>query len=199
MTARVQRNFEFVSGVFIDNELHMNLYDIEVNFSVETDCIYEQNIALDRIKYLFIEKIENAIFISQTETSTIEKLTLSGLKYVVLPEDPYDQIMGIMLMSKINAITEDRLIVTDMMISSRMSDGVSYLHSIEESMGPFIEKGWWNDPSPLTFDKPNKNKKVVKLKDMSSNWDDLTLGWELPKKKSTNNAIMVDFDLKTEK
>lgn len=199
MTARVQRDFEFVSGAYIDNELHMNVYNIEINFLVDSDSIYEQNVALDRIKYLFIEKIENAIFINQSETATIEKIASLGLKHILLPEDPYDQIIGIMLMVKISSITEGRLIVSDISIASRMSDGVSYLHSMEENIGPFSAKGWWDDPSPSVSLKLNKNKKIVKIKEAITNWDDLTLGWELPKKDPMNDVIMVDFECKTDK
>jgi hypothetical protein len=188
-----------VAGVFIDNELHMNVYDIEVNFFIETDSIYEQNIALDRIKYLFIEKIENAIFINETESVIFEKISNLGLKCVQLPEDPYDQILGIALMAKIDSVIEDRLTVSDIRISSRMSDGVSYLHSMEESRGPLSEKGWWNDSSPNTSTKPTKNKKVVKLKEITTSWDDLLLGWQPPIKRPDSDVIMVDFDSKTDK
>ncbi len=198
MTARVQREFEFVSGIIVDNDLLLNVYDIEINFLVETDSIYEQNIALDRIKYLFVEKIDNAIFVNQDEKDIIEKLSASGLKHILLPEDPYDQIIGIMLMVKINAITENRLIVSDIRIASRLSDGVSYLHSIEESVGPFVGKGWWNDNSPNTS-KLNKNKKVVKLKESSNSWEDIMLGWTLSKKDEFSDIIMVDFENKTDK
>lgn len=199
MTARVQRTFEFVAGVFIEHELHMNLYDIEINFLIETDNIYEQNIALDRIKYFFIEKIENAIFIHESESAIFDKISNLGVKCIQLPEEPYDQILGIMLMSKIDAITEDRLSVSDIRITSRMSDGVSYLHSMEESMGPLSDRGWWNDPSPTTSGKPTKNKKIVKLKEMQTNWDDLMLGWQPPKKRLESDVIMVDFDSKMDK
>lgn len=198
MTARVQRDFEFVSGVYIDNELHMNVYEVEVNFLVESENIYEQNIALDRIKYFFIEKLENAIFLNQSNTAIADKFSDLGLKTILLPEDPYDQIIGIMLMSKVDAITEGRLAVSDICISSRMSDGVSYLHSMEEHMGPFVNKGWWSDSSPSTS-LTRKNKKVVKIKEASTTWDDFMLGWRPTKIDLTNDVIMVDFESKTDK
>jgi hypothetical protein len=198
MTARVQRDFEFVSGVYIDNELHMNVYDVEINFLVESENIYEQNIALDRIKYFFIEKLENAVFLNQTDAAISDKFSDMGIKTILLPEDPYDQIIGIMLMSKVDAITEGRLAVSDICISSRMSDGVSYLHSMEEHMGPFTVKGWWSDSSPNTS-LPRKNKKVVKIKEASTTWDDFMLGWRPVKIDLSNDVIMVDFETKLDK
>ena len=200
MTARIQREFEFVSGVYIENELYLNVYNLSIFFTVETESIYEQNIALDRIKYFFVEKLENCIFLNQSDTQNIENL--SELKIVCLPEDPYDQIIGIMLIEKINSITEGRLCVTDIEITSRMSDGVSYLHSVEESVGPFATKGWWNDSSPNVGGKisKSKTKKVVKLKRTPNSWEELNLGWKETKKSEiVNDVLFVSFEAKTDK
>lgn len=196
MTARIQRDFQFVAGVNIGNELFLNTYDIELNFLVESESILEQNIALDRVKYLFIEKLDNAMFVHQSDTDVIEKYVDAGMKVILLPEEPYDQIIGIMLLTKVNAITENRLVVTDIVISSRMSDGVSYMHSDEESIGPFIHKGWWNDFSPNTHARilKGKAKKVVKLSKTISSWEDISLGWS-PKLITENaDVVLVNFD-----
>jgi len=198
MTARVQRNFEFVSGVYVENELYLNSYNIEMNFIVETDNIYEQNIALDRIKYFFTEKLDNAIFVSEEENECIDKLSTLDFKCIVLPEEPYDQIIGIMLMVKTNAISENRLTVSDIRITSRMSDGVSYLHSMEESIGPFSSKGWWKDLTPTVSSNKSKNRKIVKFKEAKLSWDDLGLSW-VPSKKELFSDVVVEFESKTEK
>lgn len=196
MTARIQRDFQFVAGVTIGNELFLNTYDIELNFLVESESIVEQNIALDRVKYLFIEKLDNAMFVHQSDIEVIEKYVDAGMKVILLPEEPYDQIIGIMLLTKVNAITENRLVVTDIVISSRMSDGVSYMHSVEESVGPFIHKGWWDDSSPNTHTRilKGKAKKVVKLSKTVSSWEDISLGWS-PKPITENaDVVLVNFD-----
>ncbi len=62
MTARIQRDFEFVSGVFVDNELYMNIYNFDVHFNVQSESIEAQNIALDRVKHL-ISTLENVVFV----------------------------------------------------------------------------------------------------------------------------------------
>lgn len=198
MTARIQRDFQFVAGVTIGNELFLNTYDIELNFLVESENIVEQNIALDRVKYLFIEKFDNAMFVHQADTEVIEKYIDAGMKVILLPEEPYDQIIGIMLLMKVNAITEGRLVVTDIVISSRMSDGVSYMHSVEESTGPFIHKGWWDDSSPNTHTRilKGKAKKVVKLTKSVTSWEDTGLGWTPKIHIENENAdvVLVNFD-----
>lgn len=202
MTARIQRDFQFVSGVYIENEFVMNVYNIDVQFTVESESILEQNIALERIKYFFFECIENCVFIRDTDSEAIERFGNADLKLCLLPEDPYDQIVGIMLLVKLNSITEGRLQVSDIRIESKMCDGVSYLHSMEENTGPFILRGWWSDPSPKITNKipKSKGKKVVKLNKTPSTWDDLNLGWE-PKKQEigTSEIVFASFQSKTDK
>ncbi len=107
-----------------------------------------------------------------------------------------------MLLVKINAITEGNLVASDISILSKMSDGVSCLHSIEENTGPFKLKGWWNDSSPkLSNGIPKvKGKKVVRLPKTPNNWDDLNLNWETKKESNViSEIVFASFESKTEK
>lgn len=199
MTARITRDFQFLAGVYFEGELYMNVYDANIQFSVETENIAEQNIAMDRVKY-FIHSLEHNVFINETHKEAIEKFTNSNVKLCLIPEEPYDQIIGILLLVKINAITEGKLTPDDIALTSRMSDGVNCLHSSDENTGPFRFKGWWNDPSPKISSVIGKSKKVVQLKKAPNNWDDLLLGW-LEKKEEVvpNEIVFASFESKTEK
>ena len=205
MTARIARMFEFQAGVQFADEFFMNTYSMDVQFNVETESIREQNIALERIKYFLNEQLEHSVLCIGTEEAQIAKFLDAGLKVCTLPEEPYDQIIGIMILSKINAITEGKLVATDITISSRMSDEVSCLYSIEENAGPFLLKGWWKDSSPSINDitpKPS-SKKIVKLNKPKSNWDDMALGWEeaiiVSKEFSNAEIVFASFENKTDK
>lgn len=199
MTARITRDFQFLAGVYFEGELYMNIYDATIQFSVETENIAEQNIAMDRVKY-FVHSLDHHIFIHDAHKDAIEKFTNLNMKLCLIPEEPYDQIIGIMLLVKIDAITEGRLTPDDIALTSRMSDGVSCLHSNEENTGPFIYKGWWNDSSPKISTIIGKSKKVVELKKLPNNWDDLLLGW-LDKKDDIipSEIVFASFESKTEK
>jgi hypothetical protein len=197
MTARISRNFEFMAGVTFDNEFYMNSYDVTTTFTVETDSIEEQNIALERIKYLLNEALEHSVFLRDTDTEGFDRFTDAGIKVCTLPEDPYDQIIGIMLLVKMNAISEGRLVASDIEITSRMSDGVYCMHSIEENIGPFNNKGWWNDTTPKinSIAPKSRGKKVVKLTKTPSAWDELSLGWVTkPIERITNEVVFASFD-----
>ena len=201
MTARIQRDFEFVSGVYVENELFMTQFEVEVNFIVDSDSVREQNVALDRIKYFFIERLDSSIFINEADTENIEKFINADMKIIAIPEEPFDQIIGIMLLVKLNSITEGRLVATDIKLTSRMSDGVSYHHSLEESTGPFALKGWWEDSSPNTSSRVNKNKskKILKMIKAETCWDELYLSWEPVGKFLQSDVVVVDFEPKVDK
>lgn len=178
MTARIHKLLQFSAGLHFNNKFYINSYDLDLTFNVETESIREQNIALERIKFYVYECLQHCVFVHQNDTDTIEKYTNVGMNVCTLPEEPYDQVIGIMLMTKLNNIMDERLIITDMSIESRMSDGVSCLHSVEENIGPFTEKGWWSDNSQRINTLSNKNKKVVKLSKTKTEWQDVDLDWD---------------------
>lgn len=195
MTARIHRSFEFQAGVHFNDSFYMNSYEIDADFIVESESIREQNIALERIKFFLHECLEHSIFIQDTETSAIEKYIEANMKVCVVPEEPYDQIIGIMLTVKLNAITEGKITITDLSICSKMSDGVSCLYSLEENSGPFKLAGWWNESNTKISNllTSGKGKKVLKLIKPPVDWEDVFLGWEEKKDlvKQTSSAEIV--------
>lgn len=204
MSARIQRNFIFQAGAFFEDKFCMNMYDIDVFFNVETTNIREQNIALDRMKFFLSETLSNSIFVQDSEETVIEKYLLADLKVCTLPEEPYDQIIGIMLMAKLNAIAEGRLMVTDISITSEMSDGVVVSHSFDENMGPFSNEGWWHDSSnriSCATSSGKKQNKIVKLIKPSVDWSDIYLSWNAEKDiiVPATEVVFANFDSKNKK
>jgi hypothetical protein len=106
-------------------------------------------------------------------------------------------------MSKLNAIAEGRLLVTDISITSEMSDGVTVSHSFDENMGPFADDGWWNDSSTrisgLTSGK--KSTKIVKLIKPNVDWADIYLNWGNEKEVvvPATEVVFANFDSKNKK
>jgi len=199
MSARIQRSFDLLACVQFDPEFFVNYYEFDITFNVGTENIEEQNIALERIKCYLEVFLQNSVFVQDADDKAIERLLTAGLKVCVLPEEPYDQIVGIMLLQKINAITEGRLVATDISITSHMSDGVTCFHAIEENNGPFVLKGWWYDSAPTINGLKPKNKKVVKLSKPVNDWAEFNLEWEdTPKTQTTSEIVIVSFD-KTDK
>ena len=198
MNVRIQQSFSFLAGVFDPTEgLLMNEYSLTLDLITNTVDSVEQNIAFDRVNYFIDNIVSNAVFVRDTDSDTGKHLHSAGIRVITLPEEPYDQIVGLALYAKLNAIMEQRMFITDCEISSRNGRHVSYMHAAEESIGPFELPGWWND-SGLTFCNKKllaRDKKVVKLVKSEDSWRNFNLDWEAgAEEPGESNVVVVKFD-----
>lgn len=191
MSTTIQRDFTFQTGVYYEDTFLINTYDIDLTMLVETDSIREQNVAMDRIKYFLHECLENSIFIDMSEKKVIDKYLAANLKVCTLPEEPYDQIITLVLLTKLNAILEGRLLITDIVLNSQLSDGVKFIYDYESVniANPF-KNGWWMEPNAHINDiyKQNKKDKIVKLVKNVNDWTIAGLEW---KEKATKSAEII--------
>lgn len=178
MSAFIERNFEFLAGVHFNGQFTINEYNIVLAMDVNTDSIREQNVAMGRIKYLIQDRLEDCVFVNVADKKSIDLYTKCGIDVCVIPEEPYDQIIALVLLLKSDAITENKLLITDIEFTSRLSDGVKFKESIETARTAFDTNGWWADSSPsiTNTNKINKKDKVVQLVSLLD-WKDLGLGW----------------------
>lgn len=177
MNVRLKKRFNFYAGLVHDGRFFVNHYDLGLSMFTATNDHIEQNISYDRLRTWIHEVLDDSILIGHSSpVLSIWQSTNSRL--IVLPEEPVDQVIGIMLYSKLNAIMEDRMIITDVEISSTQGDHMRYLHSQNENIGAgFQQVGWWSDPSPSWYDVKSKNKeKVVNLSGRPE-WKDYGLDW----------------------
>jgi hypothetical protein len=133
------------------------------------------------MKVIVNELFAHSIFVSHNNP-LMQKLTdIYPEKMVVLPEEAYDQVIGIALYCKINAALEDAITCNKVRISSKFGDQVWYEFEAGDAMGPFAKgtkpKGrrknripWWHRSDLMTFDA---------VGDITvTTWEDLELGWE---------------------
>lgn len=186
---RISRDFSFLSAVYFEGQFLLNNYDVTLTLTVETCSIQEQNIAMDRIKYFINNQLENCVFVQDNEQRMIEKYQAAGLKVCTLPEEPYDQIVTIVLLYKLNAICEGKLLVTDIQVTSILSDGVGFLYDIDDlGLDHPYKNGWWTENSASFSNKTSgKKDKVVKLV-KKNDWSSLGLDW-----KSTEHCAEIIF------
>jgi hypothetical protein len=164
-------------------------YDIELYLDILTEDPEEQHIGMERIKFFFSECVADTIFISQDNCEKINQLINTGFKISTLPYEPYDQTVAYALLHKLNAITEGRYQITDIIFGSDMSYGVKYIIDYEEESGEFSEKNnWWHSTNTNMCDikKIKKTDKIVKLTKFNSDWSEVNLNWKngLPKTKA---------------
>jgi len=156
----------------------MNNYTATLDLITNTNDQDHQVVAISRLKWFVYKQLESTVFINQNNTVTIKSLNDSGIDLTTLPADPIDQIVGLMLFSKFNAIMEDRIVVKELSIASDLGDNVHYLHSEQETTFFDFGTGWWHDAGPgHSIQLKPHQKRVVKLKRVPS-WQDFDLDWQ---------------------
>lgn len=195
MNVRISKEYSLLASVYYGGGVLNNYYSVSLGMITNTESNLEQNIAVSRINSYLQEIIHSGVFIKQTEKEQIKLLQDAGIKTIILPEEPFDQAVSIMLFCKLNAIAEDRLLVTDINITSSASDNVRYMFDAEDAFGPFADDGWWNDPEPTWSDHINSaGGKVIEM-DRKLTWDDIGLAWEEQEVQS-GNIVQGNFNKK---
>jgi hypothetical protein len=177
MNVRLQYDVEFLAGIYYDDRLQINKYDVSMNLLTKTKDAASTNIAMERLKAFVFEELSSTVFINQSNMERAEFLQMTGVNITTLPEEPVDQIVGMMLYYKLNAIMEDRMVITGLDISSALGDGVWYQHDEEDSAGPFAKDGWWHESSTQheTIEPQAVADNVVKV--ISTGWYEMGLDW----------------------
>jgi hypothetical protein len=153
-----------------------------------------QNIAFERLKYYIYSQLNHSIFVNQDHESALEKYHQAGIKTLTLPAEPVDQLLGIMLYCKLNAIMEGRMVINEIEISSDLGERMIYLHATDENLGPFEDPGWWHDVDlPLRSTLESDNDKVVAMNNINA-WRELELDWpELTASAEDNTVVFAEF------
>ena len=196
MNVRLQYDLEFLAGIYYEDQLQLNSYSVSVSLLTQTEDAASSNIALERLKCFVYHDLATTVFFGPSDHEKAEMFQMMGTNVTTLPDAPVDQIVGMMLYCKLNAILEERMIVTNVTIQSLLGDNVRYLHSNQESLGPCAEPGWWTDPGPVhsNFKPAAGSKRVVKI-NRTPTWRDMDLGWsgtEQPKNE-TNTVVFAKF------
>jgi hypothetical protein len=173
---RLDWNFSFLAGYYADHSKQYcaNEYNINLNMITVSTNSWDHEIAMDRMKYYSTYVLSNCVFIDELQTEAIENFTKAGMRVISLPQVPVDQIIGMMIFYKFNAILEDRINIMATAVSSRAGNGIVYLHDEEENAGPFVDNDWWDDPQP-TYARKEKTS-VVDISKITT-WENLNLLW----------------------
>lgn len=193
MNVRLQYDLDFAAGIYYDNSLQINQYSVSLNLVTKTTDAEETNIAMNRIKCFVWSELEHTVFINQAHQEKAELMSLLGINVTTLPEEPVDQIIGMMLYCKLNAIMEGRMVVTSLDIQSTLGDQVWYLHDEEDALGPFANDGWWTLPSVQheTIETDPVAENVVKV--TTTGWQEYGLEWPEEVKHTANTVVYANF------
>jgi hypothetical protein len=194
MNVRLQYDLDFLAGVYYEDQLQMNRYTVSLNLLTNSKDSAATNIALDRVKAFVHGALESTVFINQANMERAEFMQMIGINVTTLPQEPVDQIVGMMLYYKLNAVMEQRMTVTGLDIASSLGDSVWYQHDEDDMSGPFAEDGWWHRASMQheSIEHDPEPGNVVKV--TSTGWYEMNLEWpENTAPVSDNTVVFANF------
>lgn len=172
----------------------ITVYDAVIGMTSVSEDLAEINIAYQRMKFWFYEIMKNSVVISD-DFPSLDAWRATQTRCLVLPQEPVDQLMGIMLYRKMDAVVQGRLNITDVGISSTLDEEIIYHHDSDEDQGCLSQDGWWSDPRPTwSLDSPRhrRNSKVINLR-RQAEWKDHDLDWD-PDDSSGDDGVVVVTD-----
>jgi len=195
MNVRLKYDLHFNAGVYYRGNTILNNYSLRLWMITNTELAEDQNTAFERMKYFVYNHMDNTMFIDRGEQEQCAKFLQAGLSITTMPGDPVDQLIGIMLYHKLNAIMEQRMTIVETELSSAQGQAMTYLHSEGENTLGVEAPAWWlsADLAHGDFALP-ESEKVVSMQTTTA-WRDLDLAWsELPPSMDHGNIVVfADF------
>lgn len=167
-----------MAAVHFNGKYMVNFYEMGASMTINTLDAPDQNTAVERITHFIGTVIEDCIFVCDKEKDAIDKYTKAGMRVCAIPEEPYDQIVGLILMNKCNAIMENRIVMTDIVFGSKLSNLIRFELSNETAEAEFSGDQWWNLPTTCIVSKKKKEKIVNLFDHKCDDWAELELTWK---------------------
>lgn len=186
----------FNAGVFYNGEMRINEYTFRIWMTTNSHDPTNHNISYERIKYFVYHELDSTIFINSEQKEQCQMYVAAGLDITTMPGDPVDQLVGIMLYYKLNAIMEDRMIVYETELSSTMGDGMVYLHSDNETTTTVDQPDWWTSVDPVHCDVELMGSDNVVALHRASAWRELDLAWADGNDTTSDDNTVVFADFK---
>ena len=196
MNVRLKYDLHFNAGVYYNSNTILNNYSLRLWMITNTELAEDQNTAFERMKYFVYNHVDNTMFIDRAEQEQCAKFLQAGLSITTMPGDPVDQLIGIMLYHKLNAIMEQRMTIVETELSSSQGQAMTYLHSEGENTLGVEAPTWWlsADLAHSDFALP-ESEKVVSMQTTTA-WRDLDLAWSDLTTPTDHGNIVVFADFK---
>jgi predicted Fe-Mo cluster-binding NifX family protein len=199
MNVRLEYDLTWRSAIWFENCLQLNDYTATISMITNTSVSEDHTTCMDRINHFVYHELANTVFVHQEDREQMQLLAAAGIKFTPLPEQPIDQIVGLVLYCKLNAIVEDRMHVTAVAIQSELGDNIRYLHSEHEGATLMDQPGWWQDSNPAhnNFKQTGNSKKQVVKLNRTPSWRELDLDWSDAQRPTieSNTVVFAKFPL----
>jgi hypothetical protein len=190
MNVRLQYDLEMLAGIWYEEQLQLNVYNVSLNLlTLSRDQKYI-NVAMERLRCFVHSELANAVYINSKYNEQATLFAMMGINIVTLPEEPVDQIIGMMLYCKLNAIMENVMQITQINIASTLGDDVWYMHDEEDALGPFAADNWWHQANTAHDDLELEElpQNVVRVRD--TGWPEYGLMWPERPVENANSTVL---------
>ena len=195
MNVRLMKTWTWQSGLVYRDFFYINSYSAAIHMHTTSMYEHDHDTAYGRMDFWFEEVMQDGVMINSA-SSNAKAYADTGQRLLMFPDEPVDQLVGIMLCLKLNSITEGRLIITDVDISSVHGAGMTYKHNYNEAIGPLATTTWCQDNRPIWQQDAatTRGSKVVSLK-RAADWNSLGLDWQQNSAHDGNTSIVfADFE-----
>ena len=193
MNVRLQYTMNFTAGVHYHQQMIMNNYTLKMFMITNTPVAENNNIAFERLKY-FITELDSTVFVNSEDQTACQRYLDAGIKITTLPADPVDQIIGVMLFHKLNAIMEERIIMVETELSSLLGDNMIYIHSDNETADNLVIPDWWTTADLVHCDTDLIDNDKILAMHQAGAWRELDLAWpDTNENNQTGNIVFADF------
>lgn len=195
MNIRLKYNSEMLGAVYYDDRLQLNNYSVNLLLITNDADNRETNIAIERLKCMLHHELQGVVWFHERHTPQARIMQDLGTRVAILPEEPVDQVIGMTLYSKLNAVMEGRVTVTNLDIASALGEWIWYSHDEAESLGPLQVPGWWNDATPSYDSNADvaDSHNVVSIRQRQ--WHEYDLNWhnESQAEADDNRVVFTQF------
>jgi hypothetical protein len=187
----------FTAGIYYSGQMQMNHYTLTLHMLTNSTDAESHNVAFERIKYFVYNKLDSTIFINGIHQDTCKSFASAGLSITTMPGEPVDQLIGLMLHYKLNAIMEDRIIVEETEISSILGENMIYLHCDNENTDIGTIPDWWLLSDPVHSDYVMLDPEKIVSMHSNTVWREINLVWPETTTVDETGNIVVFADFKS--
>lgn len=188
----LSKTFSFTSILALkDCDPWVNAYDVSIHMEVATEHNREYNIAYARMRF-WLQDIMNDTVLIEHDDQRLKHFKNSGFSCVEFPVSPVDQVVCLMLMSKLQCILEGRISITHLSLSSPADEMVAYHCDQTDHLHWFEEPGWWRDSAPthaMESKSSRTSSKVISIQ-RNTTWKDHDLDWCQDSAVSANISVL---------
>jgi hypothetical protein len=189
MNLRIAKSWEWSSGIVLDGGYVINDYQATVEMQAPSDNEAEHLRALERQRWWIGDVMQDAVVMAYDDR-LVNLYQQTGQRVIALPYPPFDHTLLVMLYCKLNAIMEQRLVISQIYLSSQQGQGVVYSHQAEDDLFDFVLDGWWCESHPVWANSsPRADQESVIALERMPDWHDLGLAWP----NHPDSSEIVDF------